>query len=733
MIAKKIDQKNSMRIMGFIIIFIILLIVCHYNYLLFHLLAEMFSIIIGTSLFLVMWNAKKYVNNKSISLISIAYAFIGIIDLMHTITYDQMKVVSGFSFYGNHFWVASRYFEGISLLIAIGVGNKLKRLNFYKAFTIYAVATIAAIFLILALKWFPADIWIMSNTAFKIIGEYLIILILLVCLLLLYKFKDNYSNNIYNILKWVIIITVIQELCFSLDVGNFSYTNFLGHYFKIMSFYLIYKAVVKTSIADPYDLIFREMKVKEKMLEESKAAAEKANSSKSVFLSNMSHEIRTPLNAILGYTQLMQLEKNFPEELKEYLDAIDGSGRHLLSVINNILEISKIEAGKVQINEESFNLPNMLKEIDAMFRIKIDETRILFNISKQKNIPDFLHSDQVRIRQIIINLIGNAVKFTSKGSITLTITEQSRQRDTVRLRFEVKDTGIGIPKEKLNSIFDPFEQVEGKNEQKEGTGLGLAISRMYVKLLGGDISATSTEDEGSSFVFEIDLKIDTSTKEENYNGKEILSIANTEKARTIMVVDDIKSNRDIVSRMLKSVGFLTVEAVDGEAAVRIFNEYHPDLVLMDIKMNGMDGLEALKRIRAQDRNLKTPIVMVSAYSLKEFENEAINSGADAYITKPFRREEVLNLLGKLLGIKYNYRITESISGKLDEQNIDYSGRVKILADKVKSDIKEALELGDIDKLMELIKIIEQRDSVLAQRLKELADEFNYDMLKAIIG
>lgn len=731
MIAKKINQKNSMRIMGFI--FIILLIVCHYNYLLFHLLAEMFSIIIGTSLFLVMWNAKKYVNNKSIILISIAYAFIGIIDLMHTITYDQMKVVSGFSFYGNHFWVASRYFEGISLLIAIGVGNKLKRLNFYKAFTIYAVATIATIFLILALKWFPADIWIMSNTAFRIIGEYLIILILLVCLLLLHKFKDNYSNNIYNILKWVIIITVIQELCFSLDVGNFSYTNFLGHYFKIMSFYLIYKAVVKTSIADPYDLIFREMKVKEKMLEESKAAAEKANSSKSIFLSNMSHEIRTPLNAILGYTQLMQLEKSFPEELKEYLDAIDGSGRHLLSVINNILEISKIEAGKVQINEESFNLPNMLKEIDAMFRIKIDETRILFNISKQKNIPDFLHSDQVKIRQVIINLIGNAVKFTERGSITLTITEQSRRRDTVRLRFEVKDTGIGIPKEKLNSIFDPFEQVEGKNEQKEGTGLGLAISRMYVKLLGGDISATSTEDEGSSFVFEIDLKIDTSTKEENYNGKEILSIANTEKARTIMVVDDIKSNRDIVSRMLKSVGFLTVEAVDGEAAVRIFNEYHPDLVLMDIKMNGMDGLEALKRIRAQDRNLKTPIVMVSAYSLKEFENDAINSGADAYITKPFRREEVLNLLGKLLGIKYNYRITESISEKLDEQNIDYSGRVKILADKVKSDIKEALELGDIDKLMELIKIIEQRDSVLAQKLKELADEFNYDMLKAIIG
>lgn len=356
-------RVNSVHyIVGGVIVIAGLYISERFNFLLFHSLAELFSIIIAVTLFLIMWNSRKYMENKALVFISIGYLFIAILDLLHTLSYQGMSIFIDYDFHANQLWITARYLESLTLLIAFAwpsrVNQMICRVGTLGIMTIYFVITVILVGSIFVWHIFPiCFIANQGQTEFKIISEYIIILILLAGILFLWKNRRDFAEKIYTLLIAAMIFTILQELSFALYTDNYGILNMIGHYFKILSFYLMYRAIVKTGIIEPYNLIFRELSLNEIVLKEAKNVAEEANRMKSSFLANMSHEIRTPLNSILGFANILYDEEK-DQEKREKLEIVKDAGSHLLSLVNNILEFSKIEAGMVEIERRGFPFSN---------------------------------------------------------------------------------------------------------------------------------------------------------------------------------------------------------------------------------------------------------------------------------------------------------------------------------------------------------------------------------------
>ena len=505
---KDTRESPANYIVGAFIVIVGLAISAKVNYLLFHSLAELFSIIIAVSLFLIMWNSKKYMENKTLVFISIAYLFIAIIDVLHTLSYKGMSIFKDYDFYANQLWVAARYMEGLTLLIAFARPDKvnqiIRRVGTQGIWTLYFLTTVMLVVSIFVWRIFPiCFIANQGQTQFKIISEYIICLLLMAGILFLWKNRKDFDNKIYKLLIGSMTLTILQELSFALYTDNFGILNMMGHYFKIFSFYLMYRAIVKTGIVEPYNLIFRELTINEAKLKEAKNLAEVANSLKSSFLANMSHEIRTPLNSMLGFANILFEEEKDLVKL-EKLRIIRNSGDHLLSLINNILDFSKIEAGKMEIEKSSFSILKLLDNLKNMFIIKSQERHLSWEVYIDPSVPENIVGDEHRIMQVLINLSGNAFKFTESGGVDVHASYRDGQ-----LEIRVKDTGIGIPKEKRQTIFSAFEQVDASHMRKYGgTGLGLSITRNLLDLMGGRIQIESTG-SGTEFVMSLPAEIVT--------------------------------------------------------------------------------------------------------------------------------------------------------------------------------------------------------------------------------
>jgi signal transduction histidine kinase/CheY-like chemotaxis protein len=402
-----------------------------------------------------------------------------------------------------------------------------------------------------------------------------------------------------------------------------------------------------------------ELSRKQLELEYAMAEANRANEHKGEFLARMSHEIRTPMNAIIGITgivhrRLSELPHDVPglEEIRENILRIETSSQHLLGLLNDILDLSKIEAGRIDITEEVLELPKLAEMVDGIIRPRCAEKVIEFLTDFEEFKPSAFLSDALRLRQVLINLLGNAVKFTPEGGrISFRIKRLDRQEGKSLIRFVVSDTGIGIAPENLEAIFKPFEQGSGAvPRQYGGTGLGLSISRRIVQLLGGDISVESAPGKGSRFSFELWLKEAESEKEteirdENFAGKF--------RGRKILLVDDMEINRMIVADMVENTGADIVEAADGVAAVEIFKasaEGEIDVILMDVQMPSMDGYEATSLIRALPRrDAKTVIIIaLTANAFKEDMDKAVRSGMNSHLAKPVEIETLLGALARYL-------------------------------------------------------------------------------------
>ena len=388
-------------------------------------------------------------------------------------------------------------------------------------------------------------------------------------------------------------------------------------------------------------------------LQRAKSAADSANKAKSDFLANMSHELRTPLNAILGYAQLLKRDPKLDERQSNAARTINESGSHLLTLIDDILDLSKIEAGKFELSPVALDLRGFTSGIADIIRIRAEEKAIVFVCEVSRDLPAMVLADAKRLRQVLINLLGNAVKFTDRGQVGLQVSLTSRSDTKARVKFEVYDTGVGISADKIDAIFRPFEQVGDLQRRAGGTGLGLSISRQLIQLMGSEFEVTSEPGEGSRFAFELTLPIDSSIVGEPTEAAPVIGYEGGR--RRVLVVDDLPKNRAVLAELLESFGFEIIQADGGEAALETVAAERPDLVLMDVRMPEMDGLEATRRLRASPELESTPVIMLSAGATPDEQERSLAAGANAFLAKPVVVETLLQAIARQLPITLIYR------------------------------------------------------------------------------
>jgi len=479
-----------------------------------------------------------------------------------------------------------------------------------------------------------------------------------------------------------------------------------------------------------------ERKRTEAALQASKDAADAANRSKSIFLANMSHEIRTPMNAILGFAQLMQRDPKLSEQSQEHLDIINRSGEHLLALINDILEMSKIEAGRATFVPSTFDLHSLLNDIDRMFHVRTDGKKLRFLSEKVGDVPRWIITDEGKLRQVLINLLGNAVKFTEEGGISLRIgAKAGKAADKVNIHFEVEDTGPGMAEEEIGRLFQAFEQTNA-GMKSGGTGLGLALSRGFVQIMGGSISVDSTIGKGTTLRFEIPVR---EGKEEDAPPKEakkrVLRLKPGQSEIRVLIADDRETNRRLLSQLLEVVGFSTREVVNGAEAVRMAHEWKPQVVLMDMIMPVMDGYEATRKIKASPDIKDTAIIAVTASAFEEDKQRILAAGADGYMSKPFKDAELFENIGRLTGAEYLYEEVdcgEKASVTADDETLMRKSVAALPTDLV-GQLRHAVESADLDRLNDLEGQLITNHPTLAKRIREMATRYEYEALIELLS
>jgi signal transduction histidine kinase/DNA-binding response OmpR family regulator len=476
-----------------------------------------------------------------------------------------------------------------------------------------------------------------------------------------------------------------------------------------------------------------ELQQSERRLESLAEEAESANRAKSTFLSTMSHEIRTPMNAILGYAQLMLRDPGLGADAKANLKIIGQSGEHLLRLINDILDMSKIEAGRTEINAITFNLSRVLDDIAAMVKLRAEAKALSFEMLVDGESVPYVSADESKIRQVLINLLGNGIKFTKRGYVKLHVTLEKRSADRLWLSARIEDSGSGITAQEQEKLFEPFRQSQRGLNTQEGTGLGLAISRQFALLMGGDITVSSNPGRGSLFRFEVPIESgDASVAVRLSNARRVLGIRAATHSPRILVVDDQLENRDWLMKLLTSIGFSVRGAENGHAAVCNWQEWNPELILMDVHMPVMDGLEATRRIKAEPGGRETAIVVLTASALDEDRRSVAKSGADDFLSKPCREDELLEKMRAHLDIVYDYEEASVTPDPPLNGAGPSSERLARLPLKLVEELRDATVNGNKRLLDELILKLGATDGGCAHALRELADKYEYDALTQLL-
>lgn len=475
-------------------------------------------------------------------------------------------------------------------------------------------------------------------------------------------------------------------------------------------------------------------------LEQKAQEANAANRAKSEFLANMSHELRTPLNAILGFAQLMERDSALTGRQRASLTTINRSGEHLLNLINDVLEMSKIEAGRVTSNPVSFDLHRLLQTIQEMFQIRAAAKQLSLQFEIAPNLPQSVFSDEGKLRQVLINLLSNAVKFTQKGGVTLRARAQMRGRGYT-LYFEIEDTGRGVAPEEIDTLFQPFVQTTSGMEAREGTGLGLTISRQFVRLMGGNIQIASTVDQGSTFCFDVQVTlVDSSDVPLTSTRRRVLQLAPNQPEYRILVVDDRPENRDLIAELLTLVGFETRVAENGQAAIEQWQAWHPNLIWMDMRMPVMDGYQATRYIRTVEMQAsplyqRTIIIALTASAFEEQQANIIAVGCDDFVRKPFREQVIFEKMADYLGVQYIYAQEEE-SNEKDRHltatshcfvtSYTQSSSLQIMPEEWIANLHQAALAVDGDRILQLIEQIPEPHRTLAAELAELVHRFCFD-------
>lgn len=472
-----------------------------------------------------------------------------------------------------------------------------------------------------------------------------------------------------------------------------------------------------------------EQKKAETILIQEKKRAEAANIAKSTFIATMSHELRTPLNAILGFSELMVRDEAVTEQQKETLNIINRSGAHLLSIINDVLDISKIESGRIELEVQAFDLIKFLQEIGEMINVRAIGKQLSFCLNIATEMPRFVKADCNKLRQILINLLGNAIKFTQHGTVTLHAHSQPLSNEMVMLTIEIIDSGIGISADKQKELFKPFVQLAQSSLEAEGTGLGLAISKSLVELMDGKISVSSQVNIGSTFTIELPVAsttvMDVTFEKEEY--QTVKSLALNQPEWRLLVVDDNMDNRLLLATLLNAVGFQVREAENGQEAVCLFEQWHPHLIFMDMRMPTMDGYEATQKIRQLAKGDEVKIIALTASAFKEQHCHIINAGCDAVLHKPFHIPEIFTTLNKQLGVEFVYQKNTPVTTSLSTSKITAEMLSAVPLDLRQQLDNAALKL-DIEEIEMVIAQIHAIEPEIANSLDMLAKGYQFEQI-----
>ena len=475
-----------------------------------------------------------------------------------------------------------------------------------------------------------------------------------------------------------------------------------------------------------------EQRVEERtaQLKKAKEAAEAANRAKSTFLANMSHELRTPLNAVLGFSQVMKIDPDATTTQRKNLDIITRSGEHLLNLINNVLDIAKIESGRVELEESHLDLYQLLKEMKFMMLVRAHEKGLDFTLEQSPALPRYIVADVGKLRQVLLNLIGNAIKYTTSGTVILrAMAEEKEYSGSIPIRFEVEDTGPGIRPQDRERIFSPFVQLRDRPPTEAGTGLGLAICKQYVELMGGTIGVAGEPETGSVFHFEVPVAVvPAETISAPSQRGRVIGLAEGEPHRRLLIAEDQSKNRLLLRQLLEPVGFELREALNGEEAVALFEQWHPHLIWMDIRMPVMDGLEATRRIKATEAGAQVKIVAVTAHALEEERRVILAAGCDDFIRKPYKDAEIFDVLRKHLGIRFVYEEEKPPTAVM---KLDAAALVDLPAE-LRNALEQALVRIDSEEVSRAIEAIRPQNSSLAAALAAEANDLQYGRILQLI-
>lgn len=520
--------------------------------------------------------------------------------------------------------------------------------------------------------------------------------------------------------------------------NNLTPGAFTSHHLEVLHL-LAAQAAISIDNAQLYSSVENKVAQRTQQLHTAQLEAEKANQAKSDFLASMSHELRTPLNAILGFSQLMAQDVSLPKHLEESLAIINRSGEHLLDLINDVLALSKIEAGKTTLQLDTFNFHEFLQAIYGMLQLKAQAKGLELKFERSPDVPEIIQADEQKLRQILINLLGNAIKFTETGWVALRVTRAAPSLaeggqdppDSSILLFEVEDTGAGIAPNELDRVFEAFVQAPTEVRSQQGTGLGLPISQSFVQLMGGKLQVRSEEGIGTCFYFDLPVLLAEAPAISQQSTQRIMGLAEGQPTYRILVVEDQEDNQRLLIDHLSPLGFVVTAVGDGQSAIQCWQSWHPHLIWMDLQLPGMDGLTAaqeIKRLAAAGKGPAPVIIALTANAFDDVRNQALANGCDGFVSKPYVLADLLELMACSLDLHWIYEDAAPSEPILLPSRFLNPEQLSDLPVAWREQLKQAAMFLDEGRAMALIAEIEAEHQEIAASLYQLVKDYQFEQL-----